>query len=864
MPLSAVGQAWSPKKAAVDLPSEDSAQLLEDGEGEDEETTETDDEQDTSEFSQLLDDEQDPNSFREHVWLAFRVAVGVIVLTAPIIVKRGTLDWMDEIRDRGLVMRFGAAMFLYTVYTNTGSTIGLGWSSVAGTFLSCFNMWLMEGFFPGGYRGEDQLSLWVMLADTVLFVVLVLSLNLNMNTRIFALSSFVFHAMTFLDPAQDTGRSVGFALDFDSYEIKEIKAATVGCMIATLVTLLPCPLWAHEHAVSTANRLIKVLDGTWRHCSSLMCSSVSDHYTLDKIYKGIRELKADLSTLSLDINDSYWELFGRKHAHNRRKCLYHLHGILSSYHTNICCVFDHCMEETYGDKHTKFMGLISAHVDSLISETGNLLQTCLAVARHGYFRGAKRDQLKQGIEQTRAAIVGLTQQFLDAKATLGLEGITKELIDEHGFCVNLCIYARIAADYAQDLLQHLDGTRTLEGPPKQQFCHIQYMDSEHIIFSVRNSLTILIALGLCWRKWEQYWPFREYDAGIACVSAILLSKYMGSAITKSLQRIIGTVVGTVFGQLVYATFAWCHWWGYLSLMMTIFIWVWATVFMYFHIPEWSSVGCLLAVFGVNNMIGTSLKVAGCDGIESLQDVHLDSYYDIVNIVAALLLGGIVDAAMMTRNARHLACNEIEKVWRDTLEGIKSILDPSSLEVRVCSTKINQKLQRAKILGQEAKQELNFSEVPWRADEFEAATDSALNLLIMLECLESAASRGVDGSRKDADFLRATQLKNFQGLREFLFESMQEVDEQLKLLMSKQEPAKKPPLRRLSKDEVACVERFLREAQTIQWESTVASDFTLESDGPAQVSALLAGVLGMLRAVKTLHRKLTPVTNTHVP
>lgn len=64
----------------------------------------------------------------------------------------------------------------------------------------------------------------------------------------------------------------------------------------------------------------------------------------------------------------------------------------------------------------------------------------------------------------------------------------------------------------------------------------------------------------------------RYNAGIACTTAILLSKFQGSAMAKALERLQGVVLGNIFGQLIYVVVARCNPLAYSAMAMVIFGW----------------------------------------------------------------------------------------------------------------------------------------------------------------------------------------------------------------------------------------------------------------------------------------------------
>mmetsp|Transcript_55555 Transcript_55555/g.162365 ORF Transcript_55555/g.162365 Transcript_55555/m.162365 type:complete len:864 (-) Transcript_55555:52-2643(-) len=805
---------------------------------------------------------QEHTDFSHHMFLAVRVSFGTCLVILPLLIREHTSTFVDALRGRGIIMRSDVAMYLYTVYMSTGETLELAWSALCGTFLSVFNLWIMEGIFPGGYtKDSPQFVLWALVANGVVVTFLVLYMNLAMNTRIFCLSSFVWHFMAMLNPNQDTGFSHGFSLDFSSLEIKEFKAASIGCMIAILTTMLPWPFWAHKRASAAAERLVSLLDFTWQECTRLMCLSEVDHYVQDSVSTRMLSLQSDLAILSSNVTNSWWEDFCRPRSANRRKMLSRLHAMLAMSYDDLSNVWQNCLAETYGDMHTRFMDLIGNNVNVLISEAGVLLKASTRVACLGHLDENVAEELMEQRDRTRDAIAALTTRFLEVKRQLQQEVIDKELVDEHCFCLNACTYGRVISEFAEALVDHANGAKPLPGAGATGGRLFSYACSkDQMDFAVRNFITIMLGMFVGWHGY--YNRFRPYDAGIACTLAILLSDYSGSALAKNLQRIQGVVIGTVLGQLVYALLAWCSVEGYLALVAAQLLWVWFTFFIYFHIPAHSTIACLLGVFGVSNMIGVPLKHVGCSSLV-VEKAHLaESYYDIVNVCTALALSSAVDM-ILGKSAKAKASDAIMDVWRELTKAITSILDPDEPTTRVKSGEIIGNIASARKLGAEASKELSILRPPWRATDFDHAVDATLNLRVFLDSLESTAAQGVDGGCKDPDFLKATQLESFAPIRGRLIRRMQLVEATLHSCFCPHPDSEKwsgrKQLKKLSsmhlRSEASEIDDFLREATTVAWEAS--ADASLENDGPSQVCALLAGVEAMQREVRQVHRRLMP-------
>merc|ERR1719288_275595 len=111
--------------------------------------------------------------------------------------------WLFRHKNSNL-LKISKGSVLYCLFTfcpTTGDTIYLAWCGFFGTFLSIANTWTLNGLFPGGVSVDSP---WYVstacTVDGILFIFIMLWLNWDMNTRVFAIASFIHHWMRFVDP----------------------------------------------------------------------------------------------------------------------------------------------------------------------------------------------------------------------------------------------------------------------------------------------------------------------------------------------------------------------------------------------------------------------------------------------------------------------------------------------------------------------------------------------------------------------------------------------------------------------------------------------------------------------------------------
>merc|ERR1719223_2125816 len=92
--------------------------------------------------------------------------------------------------------------FCFTLYKTTGDTIYFAYGGLMGTVIAVFNIWALMGFFPGGYvpgTPNAEAIFWMINLWGAVFVFLMLYLNLDGNTRVFGLTTFVWYWMAALN-----------------------------------------------------------------------------------------------------------------------------------------------------------------------------------------------------------------------------------------------------------------------------------------------------------------------------------------------------------------------------------------------------------------------------------------------------------------------------------------------------------------------------------------------------------------------------------------------------------------------------------------------------------------------------------------
>lgn len=149
----------------------------------------------------LIPKSSSEKEYARHKELAVRAAIGVLILGLGFILPPGTIGIADAARANGLLTPTCVGMFIFTVYKTTGATFELAWAGIIGTVWADMTAYVMRGLVPGGVQDTGDWLLialgWFVAVATTWFAIW---LDVDMNARIFYLSTYVWHWMRWMDP----------------------------------------------------------------------------------------------------------------------------------------------------------------------------------------------------------------------------------------------------------------------------------------------------------------------------------------------------------------------------------------------------------------------------------------------------------------------------------------------------------------------------------------------------------------------------------------------------------------------------------------------------------------------------------------
>mmetsp|Transcript_130546 Transcript_130546/g.279041 ORF Transcript_130546/g.279041 Transcript_130546/m.279041 type:complete len:885 (-) Transcript_130546:72-2726(-) len=728
--------------------------------------------------------------------LALRAAVFVLILGGPYIFPdQVQTTWILRLKRTGLANKSMVLYFIYTIYKTVGETVHYAWCGISGTVLAALWVWSMLLIVPMGLDGHETVLIWVFgWLSGAIFVLLMLWLNLNISTKIFAISSFVWYWAEFLNPAPDDFLK-GFHLANLTTNtewgpaMRDLFGASWGCLLAVLVTLLPYPLWALRKATHSAEELITVSSDGWNEFLEYFCKDRSCEYLQDKVKRSLREQQKDLASLEFQIDNAWWECWSPSSVAAREmmakycKMMHICSDRLAAY-WSLCG-----RKGDFEQEHAEIVRRIRPQAKLALTEALNLMAKCMQAAtqaartcsplRPGGATPEMTAELSAASLRVSGASRDFEEAFRTAKRELQLPGISEELLDEHVFCLSLCCLCRLATECAEDLAQPVRGSAGLhdrlpvmvdlmQNLFRGIFAKDQLVDPLHVNTVFRNACAIFLGFIVGFIGMGNVLPAKS--AHIASTSAVLLSTFTGSAMAKNLGRVQGVVIGTGVGEMVTAFVSGqCGFFGHSISIACLFVWTFMTLFMYYNAesPQYSYLGCLLAAFGASKMIND------CDAPVNLAGDHRSN----LEVITAVSIIACIDLLSGARRPSVMAYEASSRAWSGIKDALARLFDPDKPNVRFHKGDVLGSIQKASDLGSEAAQEPRYWRRKWHEEEYTKAIHALFHLRFLLTSVEHSVAVGfgyqacMNGSSKSDAFIAVLRRPGFRRIPELVLTKM---------------------------------------------------------------------------------------------
>jgi len=782
--------------------------------------------------------------FASNVDLAIRSAVVLLLVALPSMNHRYDPFGAPKhfrINPHGIAM----LNFVFSFYPTVGETVAAAFASFLGTFLAACGIWMLMIMKPGGITATSSvLEICMGSIGGSSFVVGVLLLNCNMNTKIFALVYFTFYWMTFLSPRHS----------YDPYRLTVVvlTLAGYGCILAIVTSLLPYPRMALHKAREAAQDAGASLGKAWEDATDFCCSSTQQAYDLDRLLKDMKDLQDLCASLKKHTENSRMECFGIGRSQAVRLMLHRVGASLKKNSESFRALLICCSSTKRRINHHPFILTLTNDLHGVRQRSADLMSRLIQFACDGYMNECEKESIKQDATTLSSDVQILTKKFHALKQKTNRYGVDELSLQEHVCCYSICAAAGNACELADDMVAGSSGLQ--ECSPDQvwhmwEFANMRVIaEKENLNFVFRNSLSILLAFFIGYFGFGRM--VTQGDPNIANICSLMLSKFVGSAVTGNLNRIQGLTLGTVIGQIIYSTLGGCSVMYLVMLSFAVFFWVATTMFIYFHSEKYSVIGLFLAAFGTQHML---------DGCSEDFTRPGDTYGKIVTSVLSMVLILSVDLTFGNRRASNTACDVLTCVYKDISADISNLLSHRDVHTSE-NVSLHDQILQARALGLEADEEPRYWRTPWRMKSFAAAIKSAETLRPLVRNLQSAASEGGKlGMPKQGMFLNMIQLPEFAPVLETIQAKIElirklcsiflhEVPEHFDLL--DQDESYKDHLGQLHERLQIFIEALNATETTVEQEVT-----SLEHDHDCLASLLIATIWSMVHTLRSVQHHM---------
>jgi len=661
--------------------------------------------------------------------------------------------------------------FIYTLYLTTGQTIYFAWGGILGTLFATIDIFVMYGFFPDGVtKGGPDYIIYIGIADGVLFVTGMLFLNFDLLTQIFALATFVWYWMAFMEPSEEAF-SKNFKIKADGVAVAGLVVACAGTLGAVFVSFVPYPMWAMTKARSASRGVAKELCETWEAVITFYCADQANPHETSLVKKNMRELNDQVEALPGHVSNSWWECAGMGTWQKARTLMMRLNAVARENYDRIVSCLEVCMLEDFepGSNHMVLMKKMKPYMLKVVAEARDVFACCVDIAAEGKMSDEDKTTLESQIVDVREAVVAATKAFHDGKKALNIEGISMDMNDEHAFCLSVCAFGRITVDFANELLNDKNGTKPIPNLSDGTgimgtFDSSVVFDARHANLALRNSCSILLCFLIGYFGYGNV--LLNENASISGTASILLSSTVGSAIAKNLGRLQGVVLGTVVGKLVWALLGWCTWWGYIGLCAALFGWNFLCLYVYYDSPKYGGIACLLAAFGSGNFL------VGCTDPITTPFDPAGPFYEIINVVVAIAVMIVVDSALSPGRASDMANSTFADVFKTLRKNLDDLFDVEQPDVRVKTGRLGALIAGSHSLGAEAYEEPRYWRIGWKMDLWDKAVQTLGDLRITMTAMEySVTEGGVAGGAKTDIFMMLLKKPQFQTIKKALYDKL---------------------------------------------------------------------------------------------
>eukprot|EP00928_Gymnodinium_smaydae_P037921 TRINITY_DN26269_c1_g1_i1.p1 TRINITY_DN26269_c1_g1~~TRINITY_DN26269_c1_g1_i1.p1 ORF type:complete len:910 (-),score=177.36 TRINITY_DN26269_c1_g1_i1:258-2987(-) len=751
--------------------------------------------------------------YAQNAEAALRCGITLTVMAVPLMVDPESLPTcLARMVENGIYTQNATLYLIFSVWSTFGETMDLLKQGVLGTAIAIGNQWFMVALFPDGVAGSTAptVASWVIILNGIAFTWTCTWLNFDTTTVMWAIQTYVFYWMEFLDP-QKTPHTPAQAA---SATLGALFGG-LGCLVAML---LPYPLFTIWRAQDAALRLQEALRETWRELDE-SCGDRGSILRQGRFAADVAGLGVRLGALEQYLRVAWWESWCSRRWRQSRRMLWRYCQVMHEASERLSAA------RSLFERHQRRQAARDDYAGALEAMRGtrakalHLLELSTRVAVAGELSATSAAALAACASEARTALAASTAAFSSARATAQPEAPAPEFAEEHVYGHEVSALCRLALEFTADLLADFEGeqplpyvkeTSTLRDifDPQVLFGHKQ------LSFAARHTTKVLMAFLF------GYYGFRHvdrsYDAGTANVVAVMVNRAsLGSELSKNMARVQGAVLGTILGQIGQSAFEGCNWLDMGGKLMSLFLASVTSFMAYFHATLYTQ--SYIGFIGI--FFFSKVMVQRCGSAsESNPEMF---YFNVVDIVTALVIISAIDSAIdlwQDRRPSRRATRQLRQAWASGICELQQLFDPdcgsptvgrersSIIRAKTSVQKLRgegplhralrclvgppvaaaspayhgsdfmSSLEAAVLLGAEAAQEPRGWRLPWRETLFTSAVERSRAISLSISSMNYVATNGSE--EKSPFFYSLVQAPSVQRLQQHLCSRMEYINTHL--------------------------------------------------------------------------------------
>jgi len=601
--------------------------------------------------------------------------------------------------------------------------------------------------------------------------------------------------------------------------------------------------------------VVPALTSAWTELTNYACTASAEDmndFALAKIRRDLNIICNSVRGMSGNVDTAWWECLGLGKMQRQRVMLKKLEVVLSENYDRLLATFCICVRDK---SPSEMMGRVQEIIQRVVTEANLLLGIGLAAIDAGTVNEEKAASLNAGAARLRTAYKDLTTEFRKSKAEHRIPAISQDLLGESAFCLTVCAFGRVVAQWAEELAQR--------NPPEPEaggflglgsladIFDLKVMtERAHLSYVARNWLSICIGFYIGYSRLLDFSDGetdRQYNAALASTAAVLLSKAPGGAITRNLARMQGAILGSASGALMYALFGGCRLQSLIGLPITLFLWLSLTLFIYNNSSVNCGLGFLLAYFGTGPMlIGCGRSTSG--GLATM----------VVNLLSTVVVMIVVDTIFQGKDtASEQSYNTLIAGLNQIRESISEIFDKNVTQLKF-GGRVLAALGTAETLGAQANNEPRWYKTPWRHGTFTRSIEMGYNMRYILYGMKYAAVGKSEAGSRCVQLETALDVEEFRACAGRPAQRMAQVQDLLTILVNETDgrTGSYMKIEQSIVDGAASKYDKMVEAavKALNANSVVAAlptSDTLEQDHTVQISYQLAGLGAMIGECRNL-------------